>query len=189
MKNVVWLSNPLATAGAMQNTLPQQIPCQLVINWHLTEACNYRCRYCYARWDGLRDQRELIHDVDRTRRMLGLLAEFFSPDNASNPLRQEMSWSSVRLNLAGGEPLLYQKRTCDVVDVAHEMGFEVSMISNGSHFSRLSLEALAPKISLLGISLDSADEAVNRAIGRVDRKAPSLPYVLSDQAWASLVFF
>lgn len=20
---------------------------ELVINWHLTEACNYRCQYCY----------------------------------------------------------------------------------------------------------------------------------------------
>lgn len=23
---------------------------ELVINWHITEACNYRCRYCYAHW-------------------------------------------------------------------------------------------------------------------------------------------
>ena len=154
----------------MQNTIPQHDPCQLVINWHLTEACNYSCRYCYARWDGQIDERELIHDSHRTQRMLAHLARFFSPDNEANPLRREMDWASVRLNLAGGEPLLYRQRTLDVVNMAHKLGFDVSMISNGSHFDRPSLEALAPNLSLLGISLDSAQQSVNRAIGRVDRQ-------------------
>ena len=154
----------------MQNLNPQRDPGQLVINWHLTEACNYSCRYCYARWDGRVDERELIHDSHRTQRMLAHLADFFSPDNQANPLRREMDWASVRLNLAGGEPLLYRQRTVDVVNTARELGFNVSMISNGSHFDRPSLEALAPNLSLLGISLDSAQQNVNRAIGRVDRQ-------------------
>ena len=174
MKNVVGLSSPLfSSAKAMQNTTVQA-PCQLVINWHLTEACNYSCRYCYARWDERVDTRELIHDTHRTRRMLVQLADFFSPDNASNPLKREMHWTSVRLNLAGGEPLLYRERTLAVVDFARDLGFDVSIITNGSHFDRLSLEALAPKISLLGISLDSAEGRVNRAIGRVDRQGKVL---------------
>jgi radical S-adenosyl methionine domain-containing protein 2 len=154
----------------MQDTISQRDPCQLVINWHLTEACNYSCGYCYARWDNRIDERELIHDSDRTRRMLLQLATFFSPDNEANPLRREMRWNSVRLNLAGGEPLLYRQRTLEVVNMAHEIGFDVSIISNGSHFDQSSLEMIAPKLSLLGISLDSAQANVNRAIGRVDRQ-------------------
>jgi radical S-adenosyl methionine domain-containing protein 2 len=54
--------------------------------------------------------------------------------------------------------------------MAHENGFDVSIISNGSHFDQSSLEMIAPKLSLLGISLDSAQANVNRAIGRVDRQ-------------------
>ncbi len=158
----------------MQKTIPQPAATKLVINWHLTEACNYGCRYCYARWDGRVDERELIHDRQGTQRMLDHLAEFFSPDNEENPLRREMDWSGIRLNLAGGEPLLYRERTLEVVNKARELGFDVSMISNGSHFDRNSLEVLAPNLSLLGISLDSAQPNVNRAIGRVDRQGRGL---------------
>ena len=32
----------------------------LVINWHITEACNYQCFYCFAKWQK-DDQRELLH--------------------------------------------------------------------------------------------------------------------------------
>ena len=24
---------------------------ELVVNWHITEACNYKCDYCFAKWD------------------------------------------------------------------------------------------------------------------------------------------
>lgn len=24
---------------------------ELVVNWHITEACNYNCRYCFAKWE------------------------------------------------------------------------------------------------------------------------------------------
>ncbi|EGR3240148.1 radical SAM protein, partial [Vibrio parahaemolyticus] len=23
---------------------------ELVINWHMTEVCNYSCKYCFAKW-------------------------------------------------------------------------------------------------------------------------------------------
>ena len=23
----------------------------LVINWHITEACNYHCKFCFAKWN------------------------------------------------------------------------------------------------------------------------------------------
>ncbi len=142
---------------------------QLVVNWHLTEVCNYRCSYCYARWAKRNDARELIHDAQGTQSMLLQLFEFFRPDNQANPLKQEMHWGSVRLNLAGGEPLLYRQRTLDVVSIARDIGFYVSMITNGSHFDSNSLEQLAPNLSLIGISLDSGQEGVSRLIGRVDK--------------------
>lgn len=30
----------------------------VVINWHVTEACNYHCGYCYAKWQRL-DRKDL----------------------------------------------------------------------------------------------------------------------------------
>ena len=58
----------------------------LVINWHLTEACNYACRYCYAKWHQNPRARELYRDPAASRTLLEELASFFSPDNHHNPL-------------------------------------------------------------------------------------------------------
>jgi radical S-adenosyl methionine domain-containing protein 2 len=148
----------------MQNTTP------LVINWHLTEACNYRCQYCYANWNESACTRELIHNPERTAALLRELHRFFQPANRSNPLARRMTWESVRLNLAGGEPLLHAGKLPAIVSQARALGFEVSLISNGSRLNPEQLDRLAPQMTWLGISIDSARPATNRAIGRVDRR-------------------
>ncbi|HAR05232.1 MAG TPA: radical SAM protein [Pseudomonas sp.] len=145
-------------------------PTPLVLNWHLTEACNYRCQYCYATWNDSACPRELIHDPERSAALLSELYRFFRPGNRANPLASRMSWSSVRLNLAGGEPLLHTGKLPAIVSQARALGFEVSMISNGSRLPRKLLDQLAPQLTWLGISIDSASPETNRAIGRIDRR-------------------
>lgn len=144
------------------------LPTPLVINWHLTEACNYRCQYCYATWSPSSCRRELIHDSEKTTALLSALYQFFQPGSPNNPLTQRMNWSSVRLNLAGGEPLLYAEETLAIVHEARRLGFEVSMISNGSYMTAELLNQLAAQLTWLGISIDSAIPEINHAIGRVD---------------------
>jgi radical S-adenosyl methionine domain-containing protein 2 len=139
---------------------------ELVINWHFTEACNYKCRYCYAKWDG--DERELLYDWGRTRRLLDELTSFFDPANAANPLRESLSWSAIRLNLAGGEPLLYPKATLRVLALARSVGMNTSIITNGSRLTSELVTQLSPLVSMIGVSVDSANAATNRMIGRVD---------------------
>lgn len=140
---------------------------ELVINWHITEACNYRCRYCYAHWEG-RD-REVVHDIPGTARMLENLWQYFHPNNLANPLRREMDWRGVRLNLAGGEPLLYPERVDRILSAAREIGFPTSLITNGSLLSPDLAQKLAPNLSMLGVSLDSGLSTTNRQIGRQSR--------------------
>lgn len=149
-------------------------PTPLVLNWHLTEACNYRCQYCYAAWNESACPRELIHDHERTTALLSELYRFFQPANRTNPLTSRMTWSAVRLNLAGGEPLLHAGKLPAIVSQARALGFEVSLISNGSHLDHDLLDRLAPQLTWLGISLDSANPATNRAIGRIDRRGKLL---------------
>lgn len=144
-------------------------PNPLVLNWHLTEACNYRCKYCYAAWNEPLRPRELIHDLQQTVALLSDLYQFFRPGNSHNPLSSQLTWSSVRLNLAGGEPLLYGGKLPSIVSQARRLGFEVSLISNGSHLNDELLKQLAPQLTWLGISIDSVSPATNRAIGRADR--------------------
>ena len=139
---------------------------ELVINWHLTEACNYKCRYCYAKWQD--NEKELIHDWERTRKLLDELTSFFHPENTTNPLRQSLTWSGIRLNLAGGEPLLYPKSVLQVLAHARSAGMNTSIITNGSRLTSELVAQLAPLVSMIGISIDSADAATNQAIGRAD---------------------
>lgn len=140
---------------------------ELVINWHLTEACNYRCRYCYAHWKG--NGRALVHNVPATTQMLKKLWQYFNPQNLANPIRCQMDWQGVRLNLAGGEPLLYPERVHQILSAARAIGFTTSLITNGSLLSPELAQQLAPNLSMIGISLDSGISTTNRQIGRQSR--------------------
>jgi radical S-adenosyl methionine domain-containing protein 2 len=136
---------------------------ELVINWHITEVCNYRCQYCYAKWE--KQDTELIHDNGKIRRLLESVYQYFNESKATNGF----AFDSLRLNLAGGEPLLYPSKALRVIELAHQLGFKTSIISNGSRLNEPLMQALAPYISVLGISLDSAEVKSNQEIGRADR--------------------
>lgn len=140
---------------------------ELVINWHITEACNYRCRYCYAHWAG--NGRELVHNIAASAWMIENLWQYFHPQNLANPLRRDMDWRGVRLNLAGGEPLLYPGRVPQILSAARDVGFTTSLITNGSLLSPELAQQLAPHLSILGVSLDSGIAIINRQIGRESR--------------------
>lgn len=146
---------------------------ELVINWHLTEACNYTCRYCYSKWHADGTGKELLHDAASSATLLAELYLQFAP-TPRNHARLGMEWRSVRLSLAGGEPLLYEREIIRIAALAKEIGFDVSVISNGSRLTRPLMAELAPQLSVLGLSLDSAQPATNREIGRADRHAQVL---------------
>lgn len=150
---------------------------ELVINWHLTEACNYRCRYCFASWERGHSNAELWRDGSGTRVLLEQLRGFFDPANVSNPLRSGLRWRSVRLSLAGGEPTLLGSRLTEIAAQAKSLGFRVSLITNGSRPDVV--EATAPYLDMIGISLDSADRETNAVIGRA---SPTDTHVSVDAA-------
>jgi len=158
-----------------QESIPVQLIDQLVINWHITEVCNYHCEYCYAKWHQKDDLRELIHNPEKSSLLLKKLYEYFQPNNPLNPLSKHLSWNSVRLNIAGGEPTLYKEKLLYILKEAKDAGFETSIISNGSQFSDLDfVSSLSNTVSLLGVSIDSIHPEVNRIIGREDRKTKQL---------------
>lgn len=148
---------------------------ELVVNWHLTEACNYRCGYCYSAWQRESGRRDVVRDAVASGELLGALQDFFRPDNAANPLRRVLRWSRLRLSLAGGEALLYPQQVLDIARQARKLGMRVSLITNGSLLPEGdALAALAAELDLLGLSLDSFDAGRNRRIGRADRQGRTL---------------
>lgn len=149
-------------------TQPNESPCRdvrnpIVINWHVTEACNYHCGYCYAKWQRV-DRTDLIRDAAATEALLLSLHAHFGSADRPRP----------RLNFAGGEPLLYADRVLSAMRLARSIGFDVSLITNGSRFNAGMVADLAPELSLLGLSIDSAVPEVLAAIGRQDRHAQHL---------------
>lgn len=157
-----------ASVGRLADAVPQTLPdenagSQVVINWHMTEACNYSCGYCYAKWaksDGI----ELIRDAASTQALLESLFAHFAGRGGLTP----------RLNFAGGEPLLQKERLLSAMRLARRIGFDVSLISNGSRLDRSYVAALAPVLSVLGLSIDSIQPEVLVAIGRQDQRGRQL---------------
>ena len=140
---------------------------ELVINWHLTEVCNFRCPYCYSSWKNPNIKGELWRNDIQSRRLLEYIYNFFAPSNLSNPLRASLRWHAVRLSLAGGEPTLLGGRLVDIATEAKKLGFNVSLITNGSRPETIS--DIAGYLDMLGISIDSANQETNAYIGRACR--------------------
>lgn len=139
---------------------------QLVVNWHVTAACNYRCRYCYASWTHAAATREVWRDAPVTERLLASLWDAFSPNTLVFPLGESLGWNSVRLSLAGGEPTLLGDHLTEIAAHARNIGFAVSLITNGSRPDVVI--AAAPYLDMIGFSVDSADLVTNTDIGRAD---------------------
>lgn len=119
----------------------------LVVNWHITEKCNYHCRFCFAKWN---NQKEIWNSFEEAKSILENLHSIWK--------------SSYRLNFVGGEPLLFSTKIIPIMNYAISLGMNISIQTNGTK-----LEILAPivrSISQIGISIDSWDSERNKIIGR-----------------------
>ena len=157
----------------MRLQTPRHSP-ELVINWHITEACNFACKYCYATWQKPDLHREAFHNPDVTKHILQSIADYFLRERESNPLWKSIHWDAVRLSIAGGEPLLYPDRVVDIAKMSRGLGMGVSLITNGSRLDKALMRELAPNLTMLGVSIDSADKEINQRIGRLDRQGRQL---------------
>jgi radical S-adenosyl methionine domain-containing protein 2 len=117
-----------------------------VVNLHLLETCNFRCKHCFAKFSS----NEVLSPGDWKRIV----------DNITRGMRV------CRFNLAGGEPLLYSGLDEVVRDIAGR-GIEVSLISNGYLLSEERLAGLREAgVSMVGISLDAVQPGLLRQLGR-----------------------
>ncbi|MGR5274121.1 viperin family antiviral radical SAM protein [Vibrio alginolyticus] len=133
---------------------------QLVINYHITEKCNYDCHYCYAKWA---KPNELHRNLDDMKLVLNRLADYFLSPNS---IQQQLGYQHVRLNFAGGEPLLLKQRFIDALDYALELGFDTSIITNGHLITDEFIAQHSHKLQMLGISYDACSLDVQQKIGR-----------------------
>ena len=144
-------------------------PNQLVINWHITEPCNFSCRYCYAHWNTSKAAHETWRQPEEVSRLLRELMAM--------PSIAEGDWTTrPRLNIAGGEPLLLWNKGFlpRILDEAEFLGFDLSIITNGFLLTAKVVRELAPRLQILGISMDSANPDTNKKIGRCSKKSEQI---------------
>jgi radical S-adenosyl methionine domain-containing protein 2 len=114
------------------------------VNWHITARCNYQCKFCFSQ---------------------KLDEELTSIDTVKEILQYLRKTGMEKINFVGGEPMLHPLIS-EMVKLAKEMGFTVSIVSNGSCLNREIIQKLEPSVDWIGLSIDSADEAVEMALGR-----------------------
>ena len=86
-----------------------------VINYHITSVCNYHCQYCFVGFQERTPAKETAFKI------IEEIHKFFIKSGIKGG----------RINIAGGEPLLYPYLT-DVINQANSLGLKVSIITNGS---------------------------------------------------------
>jgi radical S-adenosyl methionine domain-containing protein 2 len=118
-----------------------QVP---AVNYHLLRRCDAACRFCFATFRDVDGQLGL----DDARRLLGALREA----------------GAEKLNFAGGEPTLHP-HIGELVAEARRLGFVTSIVTNGARLARL-LDGHAEDLDWVGLSVDSAEEATEIALGR-----------------------
>lgn len=139
----------------------------LVINWHVTEACNYECFYCFAKWHK-EDQLELLHSKHKIQQLIQEISLLPSILN----MKHGCSFTGIRLNLVGGETFLYKKKILDIIEEAKKHHFKLSAITNGSLFDDELIEIVANEFSTIGFSIDSINSESNLNIGRSFKNIP-----------------
>lgn len=136
------------------------------INLHITNKCNYHCKYCFGHFHNDRDLslKDWFNIIDNI--------------NQSNLINA--------INFAGGEPVLY-KGFEKLLDYAYKRKFETSIISNGSLLMNKSFVSpgIFEKLHTVGISIDSFNPNILRELGRCTNRGKILNY----ETFKNIVFY
>jgi radical S-adenosyl methionine domain-containing protein 2 len=114
------------------------------INWHITARCNYKCKFCFSQ--------KLDKEVTNIERV-------------DQILQHVRKLGMEKINFVGGEPTLHPL-FLEIVKLAKDLGFVVSIVSNGYYLNRETICKLKPFVDWIGLSVDSVDEEVEAALGR-----------------------
>lgn len=114
----------------------------LKVNFHFTECCNFRCKFCFAPFASK------VLPFDTLLQVVNKIAE---------------SKSCTAINFAGGEPTI-DGRLAELIQIAHKSGLNCSLITNGYNLTDNLLADILPHISKIGFSAHSFNEETKKAI-------------------------
>lgn len=116
---------------------------KLKINYHITENCNFNCKFCFAKY------------ADKTLKLENqkLVIE---------KIADSMLFDAI--NFAGGEPLL-DKNIVEHIQYSSRLGLKTSLITNGFLLDSQTLQQILPYLTMIGISVHTFDNETKRKIG------------------------
>ena len=114
------------------------------VNYHLTNKCNMKCRFCFAQF---KDVNEL------------------NKDESIKIVRKISDFGFKKINFVGGEPTLYPWLS-DLILEAKNAGMTTSIVTNGSRINEEWLETNIEYLDWLGFSIDSLIPEINQKLGR-----------------------
>lgn len=121
---------------------------KLKLNYHITEACNFHCRFCFAKYEHKKlCPSQQLHAISK-------IAECGLFDS---------------INFAGGEPLL-DPNIRELIEYAKFKKFSVSLITNGFLLSDKMIKSIIPNLDMVGISVHSLNDENKIKIGSCTNK-------------------
>ena len=125
------------------------------VNYHFTRTCQYHCAHCF-------------HANTNA---------YIAPLDVALGAVDRLAAAGVRkLNLAGGEPLLYPDYSAALLRHAKALGMFTSVITNGARATPDWLESTAGVLDVFGVSVDSFQHTANVASGRATAAGATLEY-------------
>lgn len=131
-------------AGINNEVEPTKIITSNLMYCYLTNSCNLRCPHCYMK-AGEKLKNELSCDDWRK-----LLSDF----------RNE---GGIGVTFTGGEPLM-NKSFEEIVKHAHNVGLEVTILTNGILWDEEKIKSLSSYITEIQISIDGFDDKSNSVL-------------------------
>ncbi len=140
------LSAIMARQIAGQDAAPQPefVQGYKMLNIYLTNACNLNCPHCFMK-AGKRLANELTKEE-----WIGVLTEF-----------KECGGKAV--TFTGGEPLLHPGFSA-IVESAHQLGLQVTVLTNGILWTDELIDRLSPMLVEVQMSIDGVDDASNAKV-------------------------
>ena len=126
---------------------------KMKVNFHICEACNYRCKHCFAKFD--------------CRKTLSAEEWIRIADNVID------SGLVYEINIAGGEPMLH-KGLMEIARHIRKRGVDVSLITNGHFMTPEWIRENAGVFKTIGLSIDTLDPERQKHLGRCDSKGGHL---------------
>ncbi|MCT4645888.1 MAG: radical SAM protein [Carboxylicivirga sp.] len=153
-------------AAANNNRMINNVPDNIIFQWHLTDKCNRRCKHCYQNCyeDNSLSKNDLFQFLDQ-------LCEFV------NACRQKQPQLKAHINFTGGEPFLCENFLPLLQKVKTKNLFTYGILSNGYLWSAdklMELKHLNPKFIQISLEGNKITNDNIRGLGSYDEIVKAL---------------